>query len=103
MLDDERYRGEIIGRATAPLSAAGAVWLVAELGRLIVAAAHSPPRFRSAGWACTTTVDFALGTAAGRAGTALRRGSCGGVRGHGRARRGPRRSTSSWPGWPRWA
>lgn len=33
MLDDERYRSELIGRATTPLSVAGAVWLVAELGR----------------------------------------------------------------------
>ena len=41
MLDDERYRGELIGRATAPLAVAGAVWLVAELGRLIVAAAQA--------------------------------------------------------------
>ena len=68
MLDDERYRRELIGRATVPLSAAGAVWLVAELGRLIVAAAQTAavPIWRLS---APTTVDFALDTAAGRAGT----------------------------------
>ena len=34
MLDDERYRGELIRRATGPLAIAGAIWLVAELVRL---------------------------------------------------------------------
>ena len=68
MLDDERYRSELIGRATAPLSVAGAVWLVAELGRLIVAAAEAAavPVWRLG---VPTSVDFALDTAAGRAGT----------------------------------
>nr|WP_051469097.1 CopD family protein [Mycolicibacterium tusciae] len=68
MLDDERYRSELIGRATAPLSIAGALWLVAELGRLIVAAAQAAavPIWRLG---LPTTVDFALDTAAGRAGT----------------------------------
>jgi copper resistance protein D len=68
MLDDERYRSELIRRATAPLSVAGAVWLVAELGRLIVAAAQAlaVPVWRLG---LPTTVDFALDTAAGRAGT----------------------------------
>jgi putative copper resistance protein D len=68
MLDDERYRRELIGRATAPLSIAGAVWLVAELGRLIVAAAQAAavPIWRLG---LPTTVDFAVDTAAGRAGT----------------------------------
>lgn len=68
MLDDERYRRELAGRATVPMAAAGAVWLVAELGRLIMAAAQAA----AVGvWrlSLTTTVDFALGTAAGRAGT----------------------------------
>ena len=67
MLDDERYRGELIGRATAPLTAAGAVWLVAELSRTIVAAAHAAavPVSRLG---MHTTVDFAVDTAAGRAG-----------------------------------
>jgi copper resistance protein D len=68
MLDDERHRSELIGRATAPLSVAGAVWLVAELGRLIVAAAQAAavPIWRLG---LSTTVDFAVDTAAGRAGT----------------------------------
>jgi putative copper resistance protein D len=68
MLDDERYRRELIGRVTVPLSAAGAVWLVAELGRLIVAAAQAAavPVWRLG---VPTTVDFTLDTAAGRAGT----------------------------------
>ena len=68
MLDDERYRRELVGRARVPLAAAGAVWLVAELGRLIVAAAQAAavPVWRLS---VPTTVDFALDTAAGRAGT----------------------------------
>lgn len=68
MLDDERYRPELIRRATAPLSVAGAVWLVAELGRLIVAGAQAAavPIWRLG---VPTTVDFVSDTAAGRAGT----------------------------------
>ncbi len=68
MLDDERYRGELIGRATTPLSIAGALWLVAELGRVIAAAAQAAaaPAWRLD---LTTTLDFAFDTAAGRAGT----------------------------------
>ena len=34
MLDIDRYRGELIRRATGPLTIAGAIWLVAELLRL---------------------------------------------------------------------
>jgi putative copper resistance protein D len=50
------------------LSVAGAVWLAAELGRLIVAAAQAAavPLWRLG---VPTTVDFAFDTAAGRAGT----------------------------------
>lgn len=68
MLDDERYRGELIGRATMPLTIAGALWLVAELGRVIAAAAQAAavPAWRLG---VTTTADFALDTAAGRAAT----------------------------------
>ncbi len=67
MLDHERYRGEFISRATAPLAAASAVWLLAELARLIVAAAQAAavPVVRLG---VQTSVDFALHTAAGRAG-----------------------------------
>ena len=67
LLDGERYRSELITRATAPLTATAAVWLVAELSRLIVAAAQAAavavPRL-----GVRTTVDFAVDTAAGRAG-----------------------------------
>jgi putative copper resistance protein D len=67
MLEVDRYRGELIGRATAPLTAAGAVWLLAELTRLTVAAAHAAavPVMRLG---VQTSVDFALHTAAGRTG-----------------------------------
>ncbi len=102
MLDDERYRDELIGRATAPLSVAGAVWLMAELGRLIVAAAQAAavPVWRLG---VPTTVDFALRHRGGAGGHTRCRGSCGPLCGRGRARRGPRRSTSWWPASPRWA
>jgi copper resistance protein D len=67
MLDVDRYRGELIGRATAPLTAAGAVWLLAELMRLTVAAAQAAavPVMRLG---VQTSIDFALHTTAGRAG-----------------------------------
>jgi copper resistance protein D len=67
LLDGERYRGELIARATAPLTASGAVWLLAELSRVIVAAAQAAavPVWRLG---AHTTVDFAVDTAAGRAG-----------------------------------
>jgi putative copper resistance protein D len=67
MLDIDRYRDELTHRASAPLATAAAVWLLAELTRLIVAAAQAA--------AVTTTpvsvpmaVEFALDTAAGRSG-----------------------------------
>jgi putative copper resistance protein D len=67
MLDIDRYRGELIRRATAPLTIAAAVWLLAELLRLGVAAtqAAAVPVSRLGRH---TTVDFALHTAAGRSG-----------------------------------
>ena len=67
MLDDEKYRTELVGRATAPLSTAGAVWLLAELGRMIVAAAQAAA-VPVTGLGVQTTVDFAVRTAVGRAG-----------------------------------
>lgn len=67
MLDDERYRGELLCRATAPLTAAAAVWLVAELSRLIVAAAQSAA-VTVGRLGVRSTVEFASSTAAGRAG-----------------------------------
>jgi putative copper export protein len=67
MLDIDRYRGELIRRATAPLTIAAAVWLLAELLRLGVAAAQAAaiPVSRLG---LHTTVDFALHTSAGRSG-----------------------------------
>ena len=67
MLDIVRYRGELIRRATGPLTIAGAVWLVSELLRLGAAAAQAAavPVTRLS---VHTTVDFALHTAAGRSG-----------------------------------
>jgi putative copper resistance protein D len=67
MLDVDRYRGELIDRATAPLTTAGAVWLLAELTRLTVAAAQAAavPVMQLG---VQTSIDFALHTAAGRAG-----------------------------------
>jgi putative copper resistance protein D len=65
MLDVDRYRGELIRRATAPLTITAAVWLLAELLRLGVAAAQAAavpvPRL-----GVHTAVDFALHTTAGR-------------------------------------
>ncbi|MDT7730423.1 MAG: copper resistance protein [Mycobacterium sp.] len=67
MLDIDRYRGELIRRATAPLTIAAAAWLLAELLRLGLAAAQAAaiPVFRLG---LHTTVDFALHTAVGRSG-----------------------------------
>ncbi|UUO02262.1 CopD family protein [Mycolicibacterium novocastrense] len=67
MLDGERHRGELLARSTRPLAAASVLWLLAELSRMIVAAAQaaSLPVFRLG---MQTTVDFATTTAAGRAG-----------------------------------
>lgn len=67
MLDIDRYRGELIRRATAALTIAAAVWLLAELLRLGVAAAQAAavPVSRLG---LHTAVDFALHTTAGRSG-----------------------------------
>lgn len=67
MLDIDRYRGELTRRATAPLAVAAAIWLGAELTRLIVAAAQaaSVPVTRVG---VHTATDFALATTAGRSG-----------------------------------
>jgi copper resistance protein D len=67
MLDVDRYRGELIRRATGPLTIASAIWLVAELLRLGVAAAQAAGvGFERLG--VSTAVDFALHTAPGRSG-----------------------------------
>jgi copper resistance protein D len=67
MLDIDRYRGQLIRRATALLTIAAAVWLLAELLRVGVAAAQAAaiPVSRLG---LDTTVDFALHTTAGRSG-----------------------------------
>ncbi len=66
-LDGPRYRAELIRRATTPLVTASAVWLVAELVRLVLAGADA------AGTPVTrlglrTAWEFSVQTAAGRAG-----------------------------------
>jgi putative copper resistance protein D len=67
MLDIDRYRGELIRRATAPLTIASAAWLVAELLRLGVEAAQAAaiPLSRLG---VHTAVEFALHTTPGRSG-----------------------------------
>jgi copper resistance protein D len=67
MLDVPRYRDELIRRATTPLTISAAIWLLAELLRLGVAAAQTAavPVFRLG---ALTAVDFALHTTAGRSG-----------------------------------
>jgi putative copper resistance protein D len=67
MLDDDRHRREVVDRAARPLAAAAAIWLMAELTRLIVAAADAaavPFGRLGAG----TALQFALSTSAGRTG-----------------------------------
>jgi copper resistance protein D len=67
MLDVDRYRGELIRRATAPLTIAAGGWLLAELGRLGVGAAQAAA-IPIARLGVHTAVDFALHTMAGRSG-----------------------------------
>ncbi len=67
MLDIDRYRGELIRRATGPLTIASAIWLIAELLRLGVAAAQAAA-VPVARLGVHTAVDFALHTAPGRSG-----------------------------------
>ena len=67
MLDIDRYRGELIRRATGPLLIASAIWLVAELLRLGVEAAQAAA-VPVARLGVHTVVDFALHTMPGRSG-----------------------------------
>ena len=67
MLDVERYRAELIRRATNPLTIAAAVWLVAELLRLGVQAAQATALPLSM-LGLHTVVDYAVHTTPGRAG-----------------------------------
>lgn len=67
MLDDKRHRGELMTRATRPLMAASALWLLAELTRMLATAAQAAAvPFGKLG--LQTTADFAVATTAGRAG-----------------------------------
>ena len=65
MLDIDRYRGELLDRATRPLTIAAAIWLIAELLRLGVATAQAAaiPLGRLG---VHTAVDYALHTTPGR-------------------------------------
>ncbi|MGX9789031.1 CopD family protein [Mycobacterium sp. MMS18-G62] len=65
MLEIDRYRAELIRRATVPLTIAGAVWLLAELARIVLDAADAAavPVFRLG---LGTAAEFAVHTAAGR-------------------------------------
>ncbi|OBK76435.1 CopD family protein [Mycobacterium sp. 1164985.4] len=67
MLDGERRRGELLVRSSRPLAVTSAVWLLAELARLLVEAAQAAglPVLRLG---VQTTLDFATATAAGRSG-----------------------------------
>lgn len=69
MLEVDRYRGELSGRAAAPLVVGSAIWLVTELVRLTVVAAQAAavPAGRLT---APTAVEFALHTTAGRCGLA---------------------------------
>ena len=67
MLDIDRYRGELIRRATGPLTIASASWLIADLLRLGVAAAQAAA-VPVARLGVRTAVDFALHTTPGRSG-----------------------------------
>jgi putative copper resistance protein D len=66
-LDIDRYRPELIRRATGPLTIASAAWLIAELLRLVLAAGQvSALPINRLG--LHTAVDFTLHTIAGRSG-----------------------------------
>ncbi|TRW88922.1 copper resistance protein CopD [Mycolicibacterium sp. 018/SC-01/001] len=65
-LDGPRYRDELLRRATAPLLAASAVWLAAELVRLVLATAEAAGR-GVAQVGLRTVWDFSVLTAPGRA------------------------------------
>lgn len=66
-LDTGRRREEFIRRATAPLVTASAVWLIAELVRLVLAGAETAGTSVT-GLGIPTAVEFALHTPPGRAG-----------------------------------
>ncbi|CAN5652126.1 CopD family protein [soil metagenome] len=65
LLEEQRYRGELLQRASGPLVAAAAVWLVTELVRLAMSAAELVD-VSVAQLSLRTAWDFATVTAAGR-------------------------------------
>lgn len=67
MLDGQRYRDQLTLRARAPLTAAAAVWVLAESARLLFAAAQAAA-VRVDRLGVHTAVEFTTGTVAGRAG-----------------------------------
>jgi putative copper resistance protein D len=67
MFDDDRHRGELMRNTATPLAAAGAIWLVAELTRMIVAAAEAA-EVPAGRLGARTALGFALNTTPGRAG-----------------------------------
>lgn len=66
MLDVDRYRAELAGRAVTPLAVSSAVWLVAELSRLVAAAAQAAG-VSVARIGVRALADFAVHTTVGRA------------------------------------
>lgn len=67
MLDGKRHRRELLTRATRPLMAASVLWLLAELARMLAAAAQAAA-VPVGKLGVPATADFAVATAAGRAG-----------------------------------
>jgi putative copper resistance protein D len=67
MFDTDRYRREVAERASGPLILASAVWVVAEVVRIVVDAAQAVGT-SAVRVGVRTTVDFAVATAAGRSG-----------------------------------
>lgn len=65
-LDGPRYRDELLRRATVPLLASSAVWVAAEVVRLVVATAEAAGRSLP-GVGLRTVWDFTAHTAPGRA------------------------------------
>lgn len=65
-LDEPRYRTELVRRATRPLTVAAGVWLVAELLRVVLAAAQTAATPLTA-LPVRTLAEFAWSTAPGRA------------------------------------
>lgn len=65
LLDEDRYRDDLMRRASSPLVVAGAVWLIAELVRLTLSAAEAAGRSVHQ-LSLQTALEFATGTSPGR-------------------------------------